>query len=298
MSDPSRVPLRVVPLASGSGGNATLVEGAVEGEIVRALVDCGLSANEVESRLRSVGREPESIDWIFVTHRHRDHVAGVRDFVRRHRARVLCTPRAQKSLGTELHKRTRVIRLGTYEWCGKARSGPGLKVHYHRVPHDAPETAALRIENGGAVYGHLTDAGHVPDDLVAFLEGCDALLLESNHDRDRLFEGDDPPHLKRRIASPEGHLSNEQAREVLDRLVGVRLRHVWLAHLSQRNNSVEAVLDMLKPVRQADPGLSICILSQDHPAAPVELLGESDAPVCIGVCQADSTGRCIGCGRT
>ena len=138
-------------------------------------------------------------------------------------------------------------------------------------------------------------------DLIAFLRGCDALLLETNYDHRQLLDGDDPPHLKRRIASREGHLSNDQAAELLDALLddllGDRLRHVWFAHLSRRNNSIDSVLESLRPVLEKAPHLSTCVLSQDRPAAPVELRGTDGAPVCIGVCQADANGRCLGCGR-
>lgn len=105
--------------------------------------------------------------------------------------------------------------------------------------HDAAEPIGLRIESATAVVGYATDMGRWDERVAEHLEGCDLLVVEANHDPEMLRGGPYPAFLKRRIASGLGHLSNAQARSLVERIACSRLQHVVLAHLSEKNNSPE-----------------------------------------------------------
>jgi phosphoribosyl 1,2-cyclic phosphodiesterase len=110
------------------------------------------------------------------------------------------------------------------------------------VPHDAPHVA-VRVTVGAHRFALATDLGRVTRDLRAFLAACDLVLLESNYCPALLESGPYPPHLKRRVAGPLGHLANAQAAELAASLEDTRVSHVVLVHLSQANNTPERAMD-------------------------------------------------------
>jgi phosphoribosyl 1,2-cyclic phosphodiesterase len=112
-----------------------------------------------------------------------------------------------------------------------------LEILPYTVPHDAREPVQFVVTSGRHRLGVLTDAGQPTAHLIAALGGCDALLLECNHDRQLLADSPYPPSLKARIGGPYGHLSNEHAAEILRALDRGRLNKVVGAHLSQQNNT-------------------------------------------------------------
>jgi len=256
--------MRITPLASGSLGNSLLVESGRH----RLLVDAGLEVDELEGRLRSVGVEPGRIDALFVTHRHRDHVRAATELSRRHRVAIYATRRTARAIGSEAQRRVRRIEpLRSFE------IGP-LRAVAVPIEHDAPETVALLLESDGLRYGHVTDLGRASGPIVDYLERCDGLFVEFNHDERMLWDGDDPWHLKRRIASERGHLSNRQAAELLGRLSHDRLRQVWLAHLSSRNNRPELALDAARhalATAEVASGAALAVARQERASPTVEL---------------------------
>jgi phosphoribosyl 1,2-cyclic phosphodiesterase len=227
--------MRFCSLGSGSSGNATLIEASDGTRTTRLLVDCGFTLRELKRRLALHGLVPEDIDAVFVTHEHNDHVGCTFALMRRHG-----TP-AWASAGT---------------WgraCGRADWPPGVRVARDgepvsvgaleitpfAVPHDAAEPLQLTVSDGRSRLGVLTDLGHGPPPVVARLAGCDALLLECNHDLQMLETGPYPFPLKRRIGGARGHLANHQAAAILRQCAHVGLRHVVAAHLSRQNNKPE-----------------------------------------------------------
>lgn len=218
--------MRFASLGSGSRGNALLVEA----DGTRVLIDCGFGPRELGRRLARLGVEVGDIDAILVTHEHSDHVGGVVRCAERHGIAVYAT--AGTCVAASGLAGLRVERFDSHA----SFAVGALEVHPYPVPHDAREPVQFVLADGRHRLGVLTDAGHVTPHMVDMLTGCDALVLECNHDPEMLARGSYPGHLKRRIAGRFGHLDNGAAAELLRRVYARRLQHVVCAHLSEQNN--------------------------------------------------------------
>ncbi|TVP89929.1 MAG: MBL fold metallo-hydrolase [Thioalkalivibrio sp.] len=218
--------IRFASLGSGSAGNALLVET----EDTRVLVDCGFSVQETIARLDRLGRVPDQITALLITHEHADHIGSSAAFARRYRLPVYMTP------GTRLGARKPAYPLLHEFHAGEPLTVAGLEVHPFTVPHDAREPAQFIFTDGARRLALLTDAGHVTAHMIAAVDGVDALLLECNHDPAMLERGPYPAALKRRVGGRYGHLPNHEAEHLLAAIDQGRLQHVVGMHLSERNN--------------------------------------------------------------
>jgi phosphoribosyl 1,2-cyclic phosphodiesterase len=241
--------MRFCSLGSGSGGNATLVEAAGSGHTSRVLIDCGFSLKELESRLGRTGLEPCALDAVFVTHEHGDHVGCAVGLARRHGIALWMSRGTWRAIGEpELDGLLHFARDGETISIGH------LDLRPYTVPHDAQEPLQLRCSALGAHLGVLTDAGCVTPHLLAHLQGCDALLLECNHDRAMLAASSYPASLKARVGGRFGHLSNDMSAQILAACMHRGLRHLVAAHLSAQNNHPELVRQALAQVWGRDEG--------------------------------------------
>lgn len=251
-SRPPAGTLRFASLGSGSKGNATLVS---DGD-THLLVDCGFGLRETERRLAGFGLHPRQLDAVLVTHEHGDHVRGVGALARRHGVPVYLTPGTWSS--------GRLGELPGHHWVTpQARFAiKGLTIDPVTVPHDAREPVQFRFHAGGRSLGVLTDLGHPTDHVARAFAGCDALVLECNHDVRMLAEGPYPPRLKRRVGGDWGHLANAQAAALLARLGLDRLQRIVCSHLSEHNNRPELALEALVPLLDGDES-RLMIAAQD-----------------------------------
>ena len=224
--------IRFAMLGSGSQGNGTLIQSAT----TTVLVDCGFMLRDAENRIRRLGIAPHDVGAIVVTHEHYDHIGGVARFARKHRVPVWLTD------GTRAGWRDGPVPRNQRVACGEPFAIGDLRVEPFAVPHDAREPSHYVLGDGTFRVGVLSDAGSVTDAMRAALSGCDALLLEFNHDAQMLENGPYEPPLKRRIAGPLGHLSNAQAAALVASLDNSRLRHLVLTHLSETNNTPQLAL--------------------------------------------------------
>jgi phosphoribosyl 1,2-cyclic phosphodiesterase len=227
--------MRFASLGSGSRGNATLVE---EGR-TRLLVDCGFSAREAERRLQRLGCDPAELGGILVTHEHNDHLHGVHTLARRYGLRVWMTPgtwSACAEAAARAKQGRRPVAAPELFSSHEPFAVGDLRIEPFPVPHDAREPTQFIFSNGAVRLGVLTDLGRATAHIERQLDGCQALMLECNHDAQMLAEGAYPASVKARVAGSQGHLSNEQAAELLKRLDCPRLQHVVAAHLSEQNN--------------------------------------------------------------
>jgi phosphoribosyl 1,2-cyclic phosphodiesterase len=221
--------MRFASLGSGSEGNGLVVEAGG----TRVMIDCGFGIRDTASRLARLGLEPDSLAAILVTHEHSDHVGGVPAFASRHRIPVWATFGTMAAVAGRFDGVDRVFGFDSHD----AFAIGALTISPIRVPHDAREPVQFVVGDGASRLGVLTDIGASTPYVEASLSGCDALVLECNHDLDLLARSSYPYPLKQRIAGPFGHLHNEAAAELLARIDTSKLRHIVAAHLSQQNNT-------------------------------------------------------------
>lgn len=220
--------MRFALLGSGSKGNATLIE---HGQ-TRLLVDCGFSVKELERRLAQFDVKPDSLSAILVTHEHNDHVGGVGALARKYGKPVWLTAGTARSAGQRLGIVPRRQLLN----CHSEFAVDDIAITPFPVPHDAREPCQFIFSDGAKRLGLLTDTGRSTQHIEQQLNGCDALILESNHDTEMLRNGPYPPRLQARVGGDLGHLSNAQAAAILKRMDTSSLQHLVAAHLSEKNN--------------------------------------------------------------
>lgn len=245
--------MRFASLGSGSRGNALLV-GCGR---TLVLVDCGFSVREAVRRLDRLGVAPEELTALLVTHEHHDHVHGVAPLSRRYRIPVWMTAGTRHACRDSAWFRAETL------CAGEAMEIGDLEVLPYTVPHDAREPCQFVFSDGARRLGLLTDAGHCTTHLCETLHGCDALLLECNHDAEMLARGPYPPALKARVGGPYGHLSNAQAAALLQELELSSLRHLVAMHLSERNNSPQRAASALAAVLGCAPSEIPCASQEE-----------------------------------
>jgi phosphoribosyl 1,2-cyclic phosphodiesterase len=241
--------LRYKNLSSGSTGNATIVE-ASNGHSTkpnRVLIDCGMRIVRLLELLAVADVQPCDIDAIFITHEHSDHIGCVMQLASRYSIPVWASSGTHAALqDMQLKLRAKqpshsqivpgfesLVRIAS-DTCDI--NVGDLQLNPFTVPHDAREPLQLTCSDGDVKLGILTDLGHASRHVIDSIAGCNALLLESNHDEEMLHNSKYPAFLKARVGGDFGHLSNNQAAELLSAVMHNKLRHVSAAHLSQQNN--------------------------------------------------------------
>ena len=238
--------MRFASLGSGSEGNALIVQ--VGATVV--MMDCGFGLAATEARLARAGLMPGDIDAILVTHEHSDHIGGVARFARKHQLPVWLTHGTAKVFNQGALPNALINFVDPHE----AFLVGDIQVTPYFVPHDAFEPVQYVFSDGSARLGVLTDTGSITAHIEKTLSGCDALVLECNHDLDMLMNGPYPPSLKKRVAGKFGHLDNLTAASLLAGIDCSRLKHILAAHLSQRNNLPALATAALAGALGCEPG--------------------------------------------
>lgn len=236
--------MRFASLGSGSRGNALVVEV----KQTRLLLDCGFGIRETVARLSRLDLQPEDLAGILITHEHADHIGGAVRFARRFALPVWLTHGTftNHALAQTLPD-FRLIDGHSAFQAGE------IEVQPFPVPHDAREPVQYAFSCGSRRLGVLTDTGGSTPHIEAILSGCDALVLECNHDPDMLRDGPYPPMLKQRVAGRFGHLDNGMAARLLASLDSSKLQHLIAAHLSEKNNTPELARAALSGVLNCEP---------------------------------------------
>ena len=225
---------RFCSLFSSSSGNATYVGTATDG----ILIDAGVSAKRLKSALLQREIDPASIRAVFVTHEHSDHISGLRVFASSLHIPVYATRGTLVGLeeAGALSEKYPVFELPA----GSDAAVGDMNVHAFATPHDSLESCGFTVTFGDErKLAVCTDIGHMTNEIMRNLLGCDLVMLESNHDVGMLENGPYPYFLKRRILSDRGHLSNAACADVAAQLVEHGTTRLFLGHLSAENNLPE-----------------------------------------------------------
>ena len=258
--------LKIYSLYSGSKGNSLYISAAG----VEILIDAGKNARALSNALLDIGTDIKNIAAIFVTHEHTDHISALEVISKKHEIPVHITDISAKKLDkmpdSFVHK-----NLVRHDEIFEVNV-EGLHITSFSVPHDSMMCVGYRIDfsdnDGMHSIGVATDIGYVTKGICKNLEGCEAVVLESNHDEDMLKNGPYPYDLKKRILSNRGHLSNKSSATFGAHLAAKGTKAFMLAHLSEENNTPDTALDEFISTI-ADPSISICVAS---PLQPTEMI--------------------------
>ena len=253
--------MRLSVLSSGSSGNATYVECGGTG----LLIDAGLARRRLENLLSRVGRSLGDIDAVLLTHDHSDHTRGATALLRDYGIPVLAPPGVLAGskhvpVGAEAAAAGEEIPVGEFG------------ITFFEIPHDSP-TYGVRVSGDGRVFATATDLGEAGPEVMRWMRGAEAVVLEANHDPEWLAGGPYSARLKRRISSPRGHLSNRQAAQAATSLAPHGLKDLVLAHLSRTNNSpARACGTVYGALREAGyAGVRVRAAIANHPTPWIEV---------------------------
>ena len=225
--------LKICSLYSGSSGNSTLVAG----NSTKILIDCGVSLRAEEMALFNVGVKPQSIQGIFITHEHTDHIKSASALSRKYDLPIYANEATWRAMAEKLGDvspaNVRVIKTGCDVFLDE------LCVTSFPISHDTAEPVGYTASCGAAKVSVVTDLGVITPQVIDAVLGSQLVLLEANHDRELLMASSYPAFLKQRIAGKKGHLSNADCAAAILSLMNYGIKYVLLSHLSKESNTPE-----------------------------------------------------------
>lgn len=231
--------LEICAIASGSNGNCYYIGN----EHDAILIDAGISTKQILQRMHKRQLDASKLRAVVISHEHSDHSNGVRVLSKKLGIPAFFTERTLNAVW-----RSNQPNIYTRFQPGWSFRVASFVVHSFLKNHDAIEPCSFRVEHEGISIGVFTDIGAPNDNVTSHLSKCHAVFLETNYDENMLRDGPYPFHLKKRVGSDVGHLSNKQAFELLSNHAGTQLRHVLLSHLSAENNTPEIALREITPL--------------------------------------------------
>jgi phosphoribosyl 1,2-cyclic phosphodiesterase len=271
------VPVRLTILGSGSAGNCAYVET----EEARVLIDAGFSLRQIRLRLASIGRTPENLTGIIVTHEHSDHVQGLAALSGKLHIPVYLNRPTQEAVEYQAHTQLQ-SRLFT---TGSGFEIGDISVESFIIPHDAQEPVGFLLRTSAGNIGFLTDLGQTTKLVLERIRHANVLVLESNHDVKMLQDCPRRPwSLKQRILGRHGHLSNEAAAEAAEQIMSADLRHLYLGHLSRECNRPELAQRVMteRLQRIGATHVRVELTSQTTPCPTLELTANGNGLLNLG----------------
>ena len=223
-------------LSSGSEGNCTYISTKNH----KILLDMGTNAKYIKDHLELIDVNADDIDYVFITHTHKDHVSALPVFIKKYKPTVCISAKMFSEL--ECLKDYDNILL----FDNKVELDDNTIIDIIKTSHDAEDSRSFIITNDDKKIVYLTDTGYINQKYFDKLSNCELYLFESNHDVEMLINGPYPKMLKDRILGPKGHLSNKDSSVYLAKLIGDKTKKIVLTHLSSHNNTDELALSTIK----------------------------------------------------
>lgn len=261
--------MRVCTLASGSSGNCIYL-GTGKTNI---LIDAGISCKRINDRLQEqVGITGKDINAIFITHEHSDHIQGLEVFTRKFKTPVYATQGTWQGISSKVKDIDPNLHCNISN--NQSLHIDDFSFDVFGTSHDALDSIGLLVSNKEKRLGIATDLGMLTSNIIATLKNSDAFILEANYDQRMLLGGRYPGFLKRRIAGPKGHLSNEDAARGLLELIGERTKTVILAHLSQENNLpglAQKTIEQILKENKVNHSFNLAVAPRSQPGACINI---------------------------
>ena len=222
-------------LASGSKGNSTFIKT----DKLNILIDAGMNLKYLKDKLNELDTKMEDIDYIFLTHTHKDHVSALSTILKHYKPALCMGKKMFMDLNFLETYNDILILLDDIVL-------EDLKIELIRTSHDTSESLGYVFTNNDSSLVYITDTGYINNKYFKKLYNKNMYILESNHDVEMLMHGKYPPWLKTRVLSDKGHLSNNASAFYLSKLIGNNTNYVILAHLSHENNTEAIAFNTLK----------------------------------------------------
>lgn len=232
--------IEICALASGSNGNCYYIGNETEA----VLIDAGIYYKRLDERLKTAGLQKEKIKAVFISHEHNDHIQGLRVTSKKLGIPGILT----KATYHKAYDKNKPEMFSFFN-PGEPYKLNHFTVHPFRKNHDAKDPCSFRVEVYGKSIGVMTDIGEVDEILRNEFSKCDAVFLEANYDKEMLWNGFYPYHLKQRVDSSIGHLSNDQALELTKGFASANLKTIFLSHISASNNTRELALETFNELK-------------------------------------------------
>lgn len=254
--------MKVSVLASGSKGNVSYIET----EQTKLLVDLGMTSLYVETKLKKIGVKPSDIDAVVLTHTHSDHINGLKVFCKKYHPKVYLTDKMLKDV-------KQFFDVDNYEMINGDFQINDLEVEIIKTSHDVSDSNGYIFTNNNKSITYITDTGYINRKYHEKLKNKNIYIMESNHDVKMLQNGKYPYHLKQRILSDNGHLSNEMSAKYLREFIGNKTEKVILIHLSHENNDPDIALETLQNILKENNKRinDILISKQDESTELIEI---------------------------
>lgn len=231
--------VQICALASGSNGNCYYIGNDKDA----VLIDAGISNRQLTKRMRDSGLQLSKVKALFISHEHIDHIKGMRSITDCNPIEGFATRKTYENARKD-HRSAKV----NYFSAGDTMHIGSITVHSFRKHHDAADPVSFRVETLGKNIAVITDLGYANQDVLEHLKQCDAAFIESNYEHAMLMNGNYPAYLKKRVASNYGHLSNQQAFELVSQLKHPALKTIFLSHISAQNNRVDLAINQFSPL--------------------------------------------------
>lgn len=226
--------MKVKIIASGSKGNCTLVMSST----TKILIDVGVTAIHIKNSLESEGIDINTLDGVLISHTHSDHIKGLVQIVKKYGLKVYATPQL-------LYDLIKIIPIESIIVINENFEIGDINILLMETSHDVMSYGFV-IENKGTSMVYITDTGYINKKYHKLTLNKNIYVIETNHDEEMLMNGPYPYHLKQRVISDKGHLSNRYTGKYLSKVIGSDTKYIFLAHISENNNTYDLALEQVK----------------------------------------------------